>query len=116
MVEPTIEKKGQYNNLILKTKVVNGQVIQGVNPGEKIVVEKIKYAEGLKIEKFDRPSYICNVLYKDTECSFFLKEEEHKDFAASGGVGDKIELSIENQEYSYNGEKKTKQVVKTVLV
>lgn len=122
MSEPTItetvsKKNGQkYYNLTLRTTVKDGKVLQGIDPeGEGIIVEKLT-VEGYKNVKFDRPSYSCRVNYKDREVSFFLKEQEHKEFEACGGIGDKVRLTTKVEKYTYDNKESSKIVVHCELV
>jgi hypothetical protein len=96
-----------YNNIMIKTRYAwnmgkkqfefddNGDKIikeQGIKPEHYVIVEKI-YAEGKEFEGKYGKSYSCGVKYKGKDCSFWLPELQHKEFAKAGGIGDKVKIS-----------------------
>lgn len=125
MVEPSITKNvsktngKEYNNLNLKTRVVNGKILQGIDPDstEGIIVERTQL-EGLKVVNplYKKPSYSCMALYKGQEVSFFLTEKEHQEFVSCGGIGDKVRLTLDSMETNYNNNKRTIFIVRSTLL
>lgn len=100
-----LDKEGQeIYNLNLKTKIdkKTGAVIQGLMVGDSITVEKI-YEGGFET-KFD---WSIKVKYKDKNCSFFMRDKFYEEWKVTGGVGDKIRITAENYEYTFDNEKKT---------
>ena len=104
-----IRQNGEYNNLELKTKFErNGKVlkfdekgekivkIQGIPNGDHIIVEKVM-ADGKEIVGKFGTSFTCKVKYQDVECSFFLTVKEHERYAACGGEGDKVKITLKEE-------------------
>ena len=108
-LEITKTSKGdkEYNNLNLKTKVdkATGSVVQGLNVGNHIIVEKGEFAEGKEVGQYG--SFLCNVKYEGVDVAFFLKDKEHPNFAACGGCGDKVKITMTSKQYTYNGKEGT---------
>lgn len=108
-----VEKVGDYNNFIVKTKyqrnngmlvIKDGQKVvaaQGLKDGECATVTK-SYAEGKEIQsKFKKQgteeyskSFICSVEQGGVKGTFFLNEWEHDKFSAVGGEGDEIRIGM----------------------
>ena len=101
-----------YNNITIKTRYEwdaqkkqfkfdkEGNKIvkeQGVKPDHYVVVEK-KFATGMEFEGKFGKSYSCGVIYNDTDCSFWLPQFTHKEYADVGGIGDKIKISCKIQD------------------
>lgn len=103
------ENKG-YKNLNLKTKFKrNGKVLefdendekivtaQGIPDGDYVIIEKVMVDGKAIPSRFGGMNYTCKVKYNDEECSFFLTETEHSKFAAVGGIGDKVKITLKNE-------------------
>lgn len=100
-----IYENGQYKNVYLKTRykrngrdlVIEGgkkvPEFMGLEDGNHIIVEKVDFAEGNKIEKPTYTMFSCKALYKGQEISFVLYERDHINWASAGGVGDKVKIS-----------------------
>ena len=99
MVEQTLQPtvNGKYLNLQIKPK----KGVGGLSHGNFIIVEKA-FAEGKPIpstlykNKDGSPqvSFNCGVKYNGQDVSFFLNEAEHAKFAAIGGIGDKVKITL----------------------
>lgn len=94
-LQPTVN--GKYLNLQIKPK----KGVGGLTNGNHIVVEK-SFADGTPIpstlykNKDGSPqvSFSCKVKYNGQDVSFFLNEAEHSKFAAIGGIGDKVKITL----------------------
>jgi hypothetical protein len=95
-VSKTVNGK-EYNNLNLKSKPLKG--IVGLDSGNFVIFTK-KYAEGRSIVSQYGESFSCMVEYAGKEGTFFLKPREHKDYAACGGVGDKVKISLNKEPWT----------------
>lgn len=88
---------GKYLNLDIKPK----KGVGGLSNGNHIIVEKA-FVEGQAVastkyfNKDGSPqvSYTCKAKYNDQDVSFWLNENEHTKFAAVGGVGDKVKITL----------------------
>ena len=69
---------------------------KGLDIGNHVVVEK-RFADGMKVEKPSYTSYNCGVIYEETDCAFFLYEKDHQKYAACGGQGDLIKISLKEE-------------------
>ena len=105
----TTEKNGrQFKNLNLKTRVSGGEVIQGMKPGNHVVVKKIKWPEGRKIGTY--PLYSCTIEYKEEECTIVLNEQEH-DAWKTIPINDNVKISLHMEDYTFEGVTKKKSVL-----
>lgn len=99
--------KATYNNINIKA----------LEDGQFAVVEKLS-AEGYKnvSDKYKdykgnpAVSYSCKVKYADKECSFWLNERQHAQYAVCGGIGDKVKISCK-EEVRINPKTKVKTIV-----
>jgi len=104
-----IKTKGDYKNIDLRQ----------LDNGNYIIVTKKDFAEGKEInspflDKNGNPkiNYRCKAEYKGEEVSFFInKEEEHKQFADCGGVGDRVKITFNKEIKSFDTPKGKKDVV-----
>ena len=103
MVEQKISvtENGQYKNINLKD----------IDPGNYIVVTKGQFAEGKKIECHGAggktwDAWLCGVECEGVDVAFFLNKEEQADeYAATGGVGDVIQIHSAVEKYTYTDKK-----------
>lgn len=102
-----IKENNGYKNITLKTKYKRDSkgnlelendnpivVDQGLEVGNHIVVEKT-IVDGLKVAGRYGDSYSCKADYAGQEISFWLNPIEHEQWASTGGVGDKVKISLE---------------------
>lgn len=95
-----VETKGKedkvYVNFNLKSKPLKG--IQGIDPGNYIVVKKV-FAEGKEFNGQFGKSYSCRVEHNGVEGSFWLNEKEHAKFKDCGGIGDNVKISLNKEPF-----------------
>lgn len=92
-----ITTTGKYKNIQLKPR----KGVGGLTAGNFIVVEK-RFAEGKAFpstqykNKDGSPqvSYACAVKYEGEDVGFWLNEAEHQLYAAIGGQGDKVKITL----------------------
>lgn len=99
--------KGTFNNIDIKS----------IQDGQHIIVEKLQAAgfrnESKTYKNFDGTpavSFSCKVKYQDKECSFWLKERQHKLYEVCGGIGDRVKISCK-EEVKVNPKTKVKMIV-----
>lgn len=103
------QKDGRvFKNLNLKTRVKAGAVIQGIQPGNHIVVKKTTFPEGRKLPNF--PLYSCTCEYKGEQVSIVLNEQEHEHWKQFD-IDDNIKISLEQEPYEFQGKKGMKAVL-----
>lgn len=100
----------QLFSVSLKTKVDKntGDIIQGLKPGEELIVEKL-FKGGLQ-GKFEGSYNI--KFYIEEEgvkklCSTYVNTKQHVAYEAAGDMGAKVKITAYNREYMYGDEKKT---------
>ena len=92
-----ITQNGSYLNLDLKPK--HNQGIKGLEAGNYVIVEKI-YAEAYEIQpknEGQKPFYSAKVKYKGQEPTFLLSQAEHDQFKITGGIGDKVKITLSKE-------------------
>ena len=106
-----ITENGSYKNIALRSNHTKG--IKGIEDGNYIIVTK-KFADGKECaEKFKGvKGYNCMVEYDGQDVSFFLNNKYYQDgtqffdeydrFAACGGIGDKIKITLKKEPYINN--------------
>lgn len=113
MVEQELEiyDSNGYKNIYLKTRykrkgrniVFDGNdkpivLNKGLEANNFVIVEK-RFPEGMKIEKPTYTMFNCGVIYKGEECGFLLMNEfDHKKYAECGGIGDKVKITLVEEE------------------
>jgi len=98
----------EIKNINLKTRLnkATGDVTQGLTVGNFITAEKV-FPTGYKNDRGSYCIYSCKIKYKDEEVSFTLNEKEHNEYKVTGGMGDKVKITLESYEYTYENAKKT---------
>ncbi len=99
MVEQDLEiteNKG-YKNISLKPNPAKGR--DGLKDGNHVIVTK-NFAEGRPINMSTYTIYSCGVRYKDEDVSFILNEKEHSAYANTGGVGDKVKITLRKETFT----------------
>lgn len=116
-----LKQSGQYLNLIVKDYPKRNEV--GLQPGQFITVRKPEdYAEAYKKEKsftnaqgrsWTSNMYMCSVMVGDQKASFItFKDDEGEEFNGAGGVGEEIQIGLE--EFMYQ-DKNGKKIIDTRL-
>jgi len=100
MVEQDLEirEAGEYKNLDLKPNLKRG--VKGIDNGNHIIITKNVYAEGMEKEGNYGKYYICQVEYKGEDVGFLLSAKEHAPYKDCGGVGDKVKITLNKEEYT----------------
>ena len=92
-----------YKNIALKSKLdknTKAVVMQGLEDGEFIIIEKGNFAEGRSVMsgvgQNGKPwnMFSCAVKYNGDDVSFILYDRDHEAYADCGGVGDKLKISL----------------------
>jgi len=90
-----VENKG-FKNLQLKPNVAKG--IAGLEDGNFVIIEKT-FAEGREVTMPTHTFYSCGARYKDTDISFILNPKEHEIYKNTGGVGDRVKITLKKEPY-----------------
>jgi len=105
-----IVKRGNYKDIVLKTKYKRNGVVmelddedrpiviqQGIKKDNYIIVEKID-VEGYEKDGQYGKSYAWKVMYENEEVSFWLNgksaEKDNKSLIDCGGMGTKVKISL----------------------
>lgn len=87
----------------VKTNEQGGKsiAVNKLENGESIIVTKDKYIDGRQASGKYGPCWVCSVNYEDEEVVFFLnKEEEATAFANTGGIGDKVKITMTKEMFT----------------
>lgn len=87
----------------IKTNDQGGKSIpvNKLDNGESIIVTKDKYIDGREANGKYGPCWVCSVNYEDEDVVFFLnKEEEAQAFASTGGIGDKVMITMTKEMFT----------------